>query len=154
MMSSARKPEKAYWVIVADESTATLYARLTRRGDLAKRQTFENEAGRKKTGDLISDRGGRSFDSAGHGRHTMAREKAGPKTHAAEQFAKEIADSIGDVVRSGACRGYVLVAPPKFLGILRDTVARNCKRDPDITIDKELVGLPVDELRRYIDDAQ
>lgn len=154
MTSSARNPEKAYWVIVADESSATLYARLTRRGDLEKRQTFENDAGRKKTGDLISDRGGRSFDSAGHGRHTMAREKTGPKTHVAELFAKKIADRIGDIVRGGACRGYVLVAPPKFLGVLRDAVSRNCKQEPDATIDKELVGLPVDELRHYVDDAQ
>lgn len=154
MTNSARQSEKAYWVLVADESSATLYSRASRRGDLQKRFNFENEAGRKKTGDLIEDRGGRSFDSVGQGRHTMAREKSGPKTHIAEQFAKDIAEHIGDIVRSGACYGYTLIAPPRFLGILREAVARNCKVEPDKTIDKELVGLSVEDLRDYVDDAR
>ncbi len=151
MTNSAEHVEKAYWVIVADESSATLYARPSRRGDLEKVLTLRNEEGRKKTGEILADRGGRSFDSFGKGRHTMAREKAGPKTHIAEQFAKQIAEQIGDIVRRGACRGYSLVAPPKFLGILRDAVYRNCKLEPMTTIDKELVGLSVDDLRRYLD---
>lgn len=151
MTRSSKHPEKAYWVIVADESSATLYTRISRHGDLNKVRTLRNEEGRKRAGEILADRGGRSFDSFGKGRHTMAREKTGPKAHIAEQFAKQIAVHIGDVVRGGACRGYSLVAPPKFLGILRDAIYRDCKLEPVTTIDKELVGLPVDDLRRYLD---
>ena len=82
----------------------------------------------------------------------MAREKAGPKTHVAERFAKNIAARIGDIHRGGGCRGSMLVAPPRFLGLLRDAVSSDCKLEPYGTIDKELVGLPADELRRYLDD--
>ncbi len=151
MTSSAEQREKAYWVIVADESSATLYARASRRGDLDKRLTLRNEAGRKKAGEILADRGGRSFDSFGRGRHTMTREKHGPKAHVAGQFAKQVAKHMGDIVRAGACRGYSLVAPPKFLGILRDAVYRNCKLEPMATIDKELIGVSVDDLRSYLD---
>lgn len=151
MTSSARRLGKAYWVVVADESSATLYARTSRRGDLDKKLTLRNESGRKRPGEILADRGGRSFDSFGSGRHTMAREKTGPKTQIAEQFAKQIAVHIGDIVRDSRCRGYSLVAPPKFLGILRDAVYRDCKVEPDKTVDKELVGLPADELRPYLD---
>lgn len=151
MTRTAKHVEKAYWVIVADESSATLYSRTSRRGDLEKVQTLRNEDGRKRAGEILADRGGRSFDSFGKGRHTLAREKSGPKTHIAEQFAKQIAEYVGDIVRAGGCRGYSLVAPPKFLGILRDAVYRNCKLEPITTIDKELVGRPVRELRRYLD---
>lgn len=151
MTRLSKHPEKAYWAIVADESSATLYARTSRSGDLNKVLTLRNEEGRKRAGEILADRGGRSFDSFGKGRHTMAREKTGPKTHIAEQFAKQIAEHIGDIVRKGACRGYSLVAPPRFLGVLRDAVYRNCKLEPMMTIDKELVGLPVEDLRRYLD---
>lgn len=152
MADSARQSEKAYWVLVADESSATLYSRESRRGDLQQRSTFENEAGRKRTGELLADRGGRSFDSVGHGRHTMAREKSGPKTHVAERFSRVLAERIGDIVRSGGCYGYTLVAPPRFLGLLREAVVRNCKVEPDKTIDKELVGLSVADLKTYVDE--
>lgn len=154
MTISAGQDHKAWWVVVADESSAILYSRASRRGDLVKVEVLENEAGRKKVGDLISDRGGRSFDSTGRGRHTMAREKVGPKTHAAERFAKKVAARIADIHLRGKCRGYVLVAPPRFLGMLREAAGAECKLEPCGTIDKELVGLPVDELRRYVDKVQ
>lgn len=153
MTNAIQHAEKAYWVVVADESSATVYSRATRSGDLQQRITLENDAGRKKAGDLVSDKGGRSFDSVGRGRHTMAREKTGPKKHAAMLFASEIAEHIGDVVRGGICRGYVLIAPPRFLGILRDAVTRNCNVQPDATIDKELVGRSIADLQNYIDNA-
>ena len=63
---------KYYLVVVADESRADLYKRERLRGPMELARTFENEAARLKTDELLADRGGRAFDSHGHGRHTMS----------------------------------------------------------------------------------
>ncbi len=93
-----------------------------------------------KTGDLIADRGGRSFDSHGQGRHTMQSEKADPKQHLATAFAKKIAETIAADVHKGTCRGFALVAAPRFLGTLRQEISTVVKSEPYATIDKDVVG--------------
>lgn len=144
--------EKTFWIVVADESQATIYTRDTRRASLAKMCSLENTAGRRKPGDLQTDRGGRSFDSVGAGRHTMATEKVDPKKHASIAFAKLIAVRIGKATHDGSCRGYALIASPRFLGILRDAVAKKCKFEPFKTIDKDVVGHDTAVFQKLVDE--
>ena len=63
--------EKLYWVVVADESKAIVYGRDSLSGPLRELFSLHNDVARKKMDELISDSGGRSFDSHGKGRHTM-----------------------------------------------------------------------------------
>ncbi len=145
--------DTAFWVVVADEARAFIYTRDTRRGALAELTCLENPDGRKKPGQLVSDRGGRSFDSGGQGRHAMGQEKPGPKEHVAGVFAKQIAIRIGRALHDGRCRGYVLVAAPRFLGMLRDAVANHCSEAPEKAIAKAVVDKDVQFLRKLVDDA-
>ena len=128
------------WVVVADESRALVYARKSAASPLKELFSLDNEVGRMKAGDLLADRGGRSFDSHGQGRHTMTKEKSGPKKRAAIAFAKDIAQRLGKAVREGMCDEFVLISAPRFLGDLRDALAAAGNIDPSLTIDKEMVG--------------
>jgi protein required for attachment to host cells len=140
MTLSTDHGNRHFLVVVADESKAIVYRRTSLSGPLQETTTFENEAARLKTGEIIADKGGRSFDSHGHGRHTMANEKADPKKHLAEQFARDIAEHIKTDVHTGSCRGYALVAAPQFLGLLRAELARHTPMEPYATVDKHVVG--------------
>ncbi len=131
---------KHYLVVVADESRAVLYSHETLSGPLSQLTELDNEAARMKTEDLITDRGGRSFDSHGQGRHTMTGGKYGPKHHAAEVFAKQIAERIASSTHKGTCRGFALVAAPRFLGMLRDALSSSTKAEPWTSVDKDVVG--------------
>ena len=91
MTPQASSSEKFFWVVVADESKAIVYSHATKNGPLREDFSLTNEAARMKTEQLISDSGGRSFDSKGKGRHTITSDKADPKKHAASIFAKQIA---------------------------------------------------------------
>ena len=143
--------QKAFWVVVADESRAAVYARETKRGPMRELFELDNPDGRKKPGELVTDRGGRAFDSGGQGRHAMGQEKSGPKGQIAAAFAKQIATRIGKATHNGECRGYVLVAAPRFLGVLRDAVATNCSVAPYKTIDKDVVGRDTGFLQKLVD---
>ena len=141
MMSSAESlSQKSDWVVVADESRAIFYAWDTKYSPLRELAQLENEVARQKTSSQISDRGGRSFDSHGQGRHTMTNEKTDPKQHAAIVFAKEIAGRVAVGRQEGSCRDYALVAAPRFLGLLRDALETAGHSDPLLTIDKGVVG--------------
>lgn len=140
MRSESFLTKKTTWVIVADESAAVIYVRKSRRGSLTELFTLTNEVGRKKTGDLISDRGGRSFDSHGQGRHTMVKEKSGPKKRATVAFAKKLAGRANKAMHEGTCDEIALIAAPRFLGVLRDAFAKTGNVNPVLTIDKEMVG--------------
>ena len=129
-----------FLVVVAEESKAVVYRRAALSAPLQETTTFENEAARLKTGEILADKGGRSFDSHGHGRHTMAHEKTDPKKHLAEQFARELAEHVKTDVVRGTCRGYALVAAPQFLGMLRAALARHTPMEPYATVDKNVVG--------------
>ena len=143
--------EKTFWVVVADEAQAIIYTRAARSGPLSELVRLDNPDGRKKPGELTSDRGGRSFDSGGQGRHAMGQEKPGPKEHIVAAFAKQIATRVAKALHNGSCRGYILVAAPRFLGVLRDAVSSNCSRAPDRTVAKEVVGKDVLFLQRLLD---
>lgn len=151
MVATPKHKQKVYWVVVADESQALIYSRDTRTGPLLPVSSLTNEAGRKKAAELVSDRGGRSFDSFGKGRHAMTKEKSDPKSHAAEVFARDIAGRISDVMHEGSCRGYALVAAPRFLGMLRQALATTCKVEPYKTVAKELVGHAEAEIKKSVD---
>lgn len=131
--------ENPYWIVVADEASAIVYGRETMRSSLWELFRMENEAGRMKPGELLADRGGRSFDSHGQGRHTMTKEH-GPKDHLGDAFAKEIATRIQHAMHTGNCRGYALIATPRFLGRLVDAVDKNVHDKPFLTVDKHVVG--------------
>jgi protein required for attachment to host cells len=140
MTSQSSSSEKFFWVVVADEASAIVYDRTTKSGPLREVFSMANEAARMKNEQLISDSGGRSYDSKGKGRHTIANEKVDPKKHAALLFAKEIAEHVGKVMHDGSCRGFALIAAPKFLGILREAVSAATSVEPYATVDKQVVG--------------
>ncbi len=144
---------KYYLVVVADESRADLYKRERLRGPMELARTFANEAARQRNDDLLADRGGRAFDSHGHGRHTMSAEKSGPKQHLAEAFARQIADYIGAEQHKGRLHGYALVAAPRFLGTLRGQLASRVPYEPYRTVDKNVVGQPDADVARLLDEA-
>ncbi len=144
-------PKKTTWVVIADEAAAIFYERKSKRGTLAELFQLTNEAGRKKTGELLSDRGGRSFDSHGQGRHTMGKEKVDPKKHVAMAFAKIIAKRISSAVRDGECDEIALIAAPRFLGVLRNALSRAGNVVPALSIDKEMVGKNAAAIERLLD---
>lgn len=143
---------KHFLVVVADEAKAVAYTRGSLSGPLQEIRTFENEAARLKTGDILADKGGRSFDSHGQGRHTMASERTEPKRHLAEKFARDIAEYIAADVRSGKCRGYALVAAPHFLGTLRAELATHTSAEPYATVDKNVVSKAAPVIEKLLAD--
>jgi protein required for attachment to host cells len=151
MVSSASSIGPAYyWVIVADEFQAFFYARETNSGPLIEQDSMRNEVAREKLENLVSDRGGRTFDSQGPGRHAYDEEKSNQKTHSYEVFAKNIAQRIKAGKQSHKFVKLAVIAAPRFLGVLRAALEK-AGTEPDLTIDKEVTGRDTGFLQQLLD---
>lgn len=71
-----------------------------------------------------SDRPGRSFDSAGYGRHAMEPEEDW-HTRTERNFARMLAEELENGANARAFDRLILVAPPRMLGQLREALGKN-----------------------------
>lgn len=149
-MATITTPVEKNWIIVADESLARIFSQEKKFGPLQQVAELSNADARKKTGDMISDRGGRSFDSHGQGRHTMGREKSSPQSQSAIRFAKEIISRIDSALKSNVCEKFAVIAAPKFLGLLRDEIAISKLPAPFLTIDKGVVKEEIADIEQLL----
>lgn len=137
------------WILVANQREARIYTRDSVRGPLEEIRRYENAEGDEYERDLVSDRPGRSFDSAGQGRHAME-----PQVDAREQeairFAREIADGIETGRNDGEIARLVLIAAPAFLGRLRLSLSDSAARLVSDEIAKNLSQFDTDEIQRHL----
>jgi protein required for attachment to host cells len=53
-------------------------------------------------------------------------------------------------VNAGQAKSLILVAPPRALGVLRQTYSHNLRAAVRAEIDKDLVRLPVHEIEEHL----
>ena len=136
------------WVLVADGSRARLL-KLEKNRSLTETEAFVCPEERLREQDMTSDRGGRSFDSSGSGRHGME-----PATSQHEQvaldFARELAERLEELRNSTDMDKLVLIAAPAFLGHLRAEISGETQKLVALSIDKDLTQHPLAEIAEHI----
>lgn len=150
MMQPGTSRKLPDWVVVANEATAVIYQCPRREDQWDRVMVLQNDAARGREAELSTDREGRSFDSHGRGRHAMTREKSGPKRHAAESFARTVAQRLEKVLHGHQYAAYALIAAPRFLGLLRKELGASSLPEPVLSIDKDVVGQDVALIRKLL----
>ncbi len=137
------------WFLVADSSRAKLYDVEKRTAPFVEIEDFIHPEGRLHEGDLVSDRPGSDGGSVGQGRRVFD-----DQTSAREQedirFAATLAERLEKARNDGNLQRLVLVAPPAFLGLLRDKLSKEVMSHVSKQIDKNLVQQPPEVLRDYL----
>ena len=139
------------WVLVANRSEAVLYGAEGRKGVLSELRRFEHAEARAHDRDLTSDLPGRAFDSNGSGRHKME-PATDPKRYEAFVFARELVDFLCRGRQDGAFERLYIVAPPAFLGMLREHYDKGIEQALCGELDSDLVALRPEEVRKRLPD--
>ena len=126
------------WILVTDSALARIFDADPKTRQVNEIAALIHTEGRDHERDLSSDRGGRSFDSVGGGRHTMSKHVS-PHEHEADLFARRIAERLGNGYEAGDFKHLYLSAPPAFLGLLRKRLDSKVYNILDQTISKNLV---------------
>lgn len=136
-------------ILVAESARARLFASDGRRSSLSEVEDLTHSESRLQASELTSDLPGRVFDSAGQGRHAME-EAVDPKRREAEAFAKLLADRLESSRRAGEFERLVLVAAPRFLGMLRGNLSDPTRDCIAREVSKNLVREDIETIREAV----
>jgi len=137
------------WILVAESSRAKLYSAKNRKAPLSELETLVYPNGRMHEGDLVSDHPGSDGGSVGQGRRVMD-DKVTAREQERIDFAKLLAGRLNGARKEGEFNDLILVAPPGFLGVLRDNLSKEVSAMVSHQVDKNLVQQPVEVLRKYL----
>lgn len=132
------------WVLVADASCAQLYRQLAS-GELEVFMEFDHPESRMKGDQLASDRPGRQ-QSKGTGHGTFV-DPGTLKRHEAENFAKQLADTIEKARVSNTIKDLVIAAPPRFSGLLNQSLSKNARELVRASVEKDYTKLTATDLQ-------
>jgi protein required for attachment to host cells len=124
------------WIVAADAGRARILQVVGRKHQLVEIQDFVNPKGRMHDRELITD--------------THPRQETTAVEHETELFAKQIDRYLDRARVKGLFDKLHLVAPPKFLGLLRHNLGKETAKRVAGEIDKDLSWLDVRELEKYV----
>ncbi len=137
------------WVVVAESSRARIFSVVNRISPLNEIDDMVNPAARSHDRDLTSDLPGRSFDSTGHGRHSIE-PSVDPKKNEVIVFARKVSERLGSARKAGQFDELILICSPEFLGLLRQNLDDVLKKHVTRTINKNLVQKDEAQIREYL----
>ncbi len=139
------------WVVVTDSTRMRIFIADIPLGPLTEAGNLVHGEGRLRNQDLISDDGGRAFDSKGSGRHGME-SKTDAKTQEQVNFAVEICHYLEEEYQVSSYSRLYLVAPPAMMGLLRDHLSKKIQKILVGTLDKNLVQVSPAKIRSHLPD--
>lgn len=139
------------WVVAANSTTARIFLAETPMGALQELKTLCHPESRLREQDLTSDGPGRSFDSAGEGRHAMEVEVRAKKQEAI-RFAEELAAELEAGRTQGKYDALCLMAEPSFLGLLRGKLGSQTMATVLTEVDKNFAKRSPQDIRQALPD--
>jgi protein required for attachment to host cells len=144
-------------IVVADQSEADFYEFEQRDSPPQFVRRLEDADAHLHNRDLKSDRPGRVFDHAAAagmrrgavGHHATGGER-NPRKVEARRFARRVTDALDEERRSGKYDRLVVMAPPTFLGLLREEMPPAVHALLSAEIAKDLVHEPPEVLSGYL----
>jgi protein required for attachment to host cells len=142
---------KLTWILVARSDEASIFESRGRGKALTLVDHIEHPRGRLKAGELESDRPGRAFDRAGHGRHSLSTEESATD-RVEHAWASELAGVLDRHRAQGAFEQLALIAPPHLLGRLRRALPAPTARTVVADLANDLSDPTEAELRERLAD--
>lgn len=137
------------WILVANAARARLFQSSGR--DLREISDAIHVESAAHGHDLLADAAGRRGQGpAGRGDRPGLGSDEPRQREEEERFARQLAALLKTGLDEHAYDGLVLVAPPRFLGLLKKHVGHTVARKVDATLDRDLVHLEPADLESWI----
>lgn len=136
------------WVMVAN-STIARFFEVEKSGALKEIESFVHPESRMHARDLVSDRPGRSYESATVARHAIE-PRTSPKEVEENEFAKQISDHLHTAHQEGKFKHLYIASSPHFLGLLRQCMTSTTMHALKAEIDKDITHMPPLDIRKHL----
>src|SRR3977135_556507 len=116
------------WILVCDAGRAKLFEIQNDDPTWHAIGAFEHTESRSKTSELVSDRSGQRFSEGPSVHHNALAPASSPKEVQKGHFGHSLATMPDQAMRSKRFDRWVLVAPPHFLGILKNELTSELQK--------------------------
>jgi protein required for attachment to host cells len=138
------------WILVADSSRAKVFESPDGRKPWREIEEFEHPEGRAHNRDLRTDAEGRYYGKGERQQGHVAAPQVSATEHEAELFAKHLCDHLDKARTEHRYGKLCIVAPPKFLGLLRQHLPREVEKLVAATSAKDVAWLDARSIAEYI----
>ncbi len=159
---SAHMEHKTTWCLVCDASRAHLFRTTPAGRPYELIASFDHPESRARVANLVADTNGRKPVGGSRGVGVAGSRPGGfhgkpgveadtdPKDVEAQKFARDLAAALERGLDAHAYEALVLVAPPRFLGLVKATVSAQVAKRVQGTIDKDLAAMAPREIERRV----
>lgn len=137
------------WIVVADEAKARILSMSKLTEPLVEFKTSTSSEAKMLDQELVSDKSGTSYDGSGQGRHSMG-ERHEHKEQYGIRFAKEIGDYLEENRQTNTYSKLIIIAAPRFLGVLRKVLTKGVLELITLEVDKDLTMMDSQVIREYL----
>jgi len=134
------------WVLVCDASRGRLFEVRDQDPNWVTVDTFDHAESRSKTSDLVGDHLGQRSSEGSSVHHGALAPASSPKETQKAHFGLSLATMLDQAVRSRRFTRWVLVAPPHFVGVLKNMLTPEVTKHLLTTVGKDLTHLGAHEL--------
>ena len=136
-------------IIVADASRARIFEAGKNIRKLSELEDFIHSESRMTEEELGADAPVKSANQKG-----SLQPRSFPKEHEEQIFASQLAKRLQELHNKIQYAGFILIAPPRFLGMLRKELPTGIEKLVSRTHDKDLVSLTPAELGEYLEKTR
>lgn len=139
---------KTTWILCAHRGGATLFAHRGP-GPLTLVRELDHPEGRLRDRELGDDAPGRSYESGSSQRSALGTDRSAARDIAAD-FARMLAAMLARALAEGDCGQLVLMAEPRFLGLLREALDARTAASVLGSVAKELPHPTAESIRPHL----
>lgn len=147
-----RRPLDRVWIVVVDGGQARVLAVAGDRRGLTVLREMTSVDVHRRTQDLVSDRPGRSFESASVTRHAIA-PRQDAHEQARERFVGQIAQMLIEDYRARQFDELILIVAPGLSSVLRDALDEATRARVRETLVKDLTKVPPRDIHARLVEA-
>jgi protein required for attachment to host cells len=149
---------KTRWILISDASRARLFREDSRVRDYELVASYEHAESRAHERDIVANGNGKSTPpprSSPHGGHASSGgfgrsapvADADPKEFEAVRFARQLSDVLARGLNDHAYNALIVAAPPKFLGVLKESLTLEVSKHVEVALNKDLTKLGAREIQ-------
>jgi protein required for attachment to host cells len=138
------------WIMAADSSRARIFEIADPEHRLREIEKFSHPEGRANNRELISDADGRfSAKHVGPGGDSSG-QRVTPVEHGTELFSKTLARYLDKARNEHRYDKLYLIAPPEFLGLMRENLSKEVRKLTAEEINKDLSWFDARDIERHV----
>ncbi len=138
------------WIVAADASRARIFEIGEGADALQEIEDLVNPEGRLTDHELRSDAKGRYFGKGEHSQGHSAEPRVTPVQQEIGRFSRRVGTYLEKARSEHRFDHLWLIAPPKFLGLIRDNLGDEARKLVDEEIAKDLAGLSSHDIAEYV----